>query len=316
MPKDIPIYLIAGFLESGKTSMIKDLLNDPEFTDNEKTLLITCEEGEEELAKDLKEATKTIEYVLESKDELTFEYLQKLNRAERPDRVIVEYNGTWPVEEFMSLKLPPRWGLAQTITTVNAETAELYMANMRQIMMDQLKFSDLVLFNRCNDETPVKTHWRNMRMINRAAMVIFEKPDGSMITVDGEDMLPYDVHADVIKIEDDDFGLWFSDALDNPERYDGKTVQFTGQVYRDDKMPAGFFIPGRYIMNCCSADMQFAGYLCKSKVASQLKKESWVSVTAKVLIRYMDFYQREAPVLIATKMDPGKQPEKEYVLPY
>ena len=36
--KDIPVYVFAGFLEGGKTTMIKELLEDPEFTEGEKTL--------------------------------------------------------------------------------------------------------------------------------------------------------------------------------------------------------------------------------------------------------------------------------------
>ena len=45
----IPVYVFAGFLESGKTQFIKDTLLDPGFTENEKTLIVCCEEGEEEI---------------------------------------------------------------------------------------------------------------------------------------------------------------------------------------------------------------------------------------------------------------------------
>ena len=48
---EIPVYLFTGFLESGKTSFIRDLLNDPNFAEGERTLLFLCEEGEEELDK-------------------------------------------------------------------------------------------------------------------------------------------------------------------------------------------------------------------------------------------------------------------------
>ena len=51
MPKNIeemPVYLFLGFLESGKTKFIQDTLEDKRFNSGEKTLVLVCEEGEEE----------------------------------------------------------------------------------------------------------------------------------------------------------------------------------------------------------------------------------------------------------------------------
>ena len=45
---EVPVYVITGFLESGKTSFIRDVLQSPDFADGEKTLVLLCEEGEEE----------------------------------------------------------------------------------------------------------------------------------------------------------------------------------------------------------------------------------------------------------------------------
>ena len=45
----IPVYLFTGFLEGGKTSMIQESLNDQNFNSGEKTLVLMCEEGVEEL---------------------------------------------------------------------------------------------------------------------------------------------------------------------------------------------------------------------------------------------------------------------------
>ena len=48
--KDIPVYLFTGFLESGKTKFIQETLEDRRFCNGERTLLLVCEEGEEEYA--------------------------------------------------------------------------------------------------------------------------------------------------------------------------------------------------------------------------------------------------------------------------
>ena len=42
----IPVYLVTGFLESGKTELIHSMLKDERFTAGQKTLVICCEEGE------------------------------------------------------------------------------------------------------------------------------------------------------------------------------------------------------------------------------------------------------------------------------
>ena len=47
----VPVYLFTGFLESGKTTFIKEILKDEDFVTNENSLLILCEEGVEELEK-------------------------------------------------------------------------------------------------------------------------------------------------------------------------------------------------------------------------------------------------------------------------
>ncbi len=46
--KEIPVYLFVGLLESGKTKFIQETFEDPNFDSGDKTLLLVCEEGEEE----------------------------------------------------------------------------------------------------------------------------------------------------------------------------------------------------------------------------------------------------------------------------
>ena len=40
-----PVYVFSGFLDSGKTSAIKEVLYDPRFNEGESTLIIVMEEG-------------------------------------------------------------------------------------------------------------------------------------------------------------------------------------------------------------------------------------------------------------------------------
>ena len=55
---EIPVYVFTGFMDSGKTSLVKDTLFAQGFAKEGKSLVICCEDGDvefsdEELAKSL-----------------------------------------------------------------------------------------------------------------------------------------------------------------------------------------------------------------------------------------------------------------------
>ena len=73
---DVPVYLFTGFLESGKSSMMKETLSDPEFNDGSKTLILACEQGEVEFDQKFLEQTHSVIVTVEDKEELTADYLE------------------------------------------------------------------------------------------------------------------------------------------------------------------------------------------------------------------------------------------------
>ena len=50
---ELPAYLVWGFLESGKSTLIKETLSQDYFNDGEKTMILTFEEGEVEYDKEM-----------------------------------------------------------------------------------------------------------------------------------------------------------------------------------------------------------------------------------------------------------------------
>lgn len=94
---DIPVYLFTGFLGSGKTDFIQDTLSTPEFNGGETTLLLVCEEGEQEYDES-KFADPVAIHVIEDEEELNPDDLRELVRLYQPDRVMVEYNGMWMLQ--------------------------------------------------------------------------------------------------------------------------------------------------------------------------------------------------------------------------
>lgn len=305
-----PVYIITGFLESGKTKFISEMLADEGFSEGERTLLLCCEEGEEEYDSKLLHRTNTVLEPLDEPEDL--EKLVELDEKYRPERVIIEYNSTWLLQALYSAKKPESWDLAQIITLVDSTTFEIYLKNMRSFMADGLTEADLVIFNRCTEETTKSPYRRTVLAMNNTARIFFENTDGSMDDGVSDEDLPYDVSAKIIEISDTQFGVFYLDAMEHPDRYDGKTIHVKGRAFRMNGMPKGCFVFGRHAMTCCVDDIGGIGYLCK--VDGELpRKDAWIMLTAKVEASFSPIHNRDAIILIAQTINPAKPPEEELV---
>ena len=175
---EIPVYLFIGFLEGGKTTFIREILSDENFTQDEKTLLILCEEGMEELDEVFLKRYNTVAVTIEDQKELTRTYCQLLTRQHRPDRVVIEYNGMWTTDA-LDVAFPKEWQLYQVVDSINAETFEMYVNNMGPKMLEHISFADLVVFNRCTDATKEYIHSKNIRAMNPRATIFLEDNEGN-----------------------------------------------------------------------------------------------------------------------------------------
>lgn len=314
MAKEVPVYLLTGFMDSGKTTVINQTLYGSEFsTDGSSKLLIICEDGDVEYDEEKLKTVNAKMVMIEKEEEFTYEALVKLNEAYKPDNVFIEFNGTWSVSKMYEMAKPDGWFLAQSICTIDSTTFELYQTNMRQIMNDQFTFAELVIFNRC-DDSKKRTKFRGaVKAINRPATVIYEKSDGSID--DSEEELPFDLDTDLIEISDADYAIWFMDCMDNPKKYNGKNVHFLGLVYRpeDGSLKRNVFVPGRFAMTCCADDIQFLGMKCKYDEAYSLQHRSFVDFTGTIKYEFSKEYRGMGPVLYATKVEPAEKPDDELV---
>lgn len=311
--KEVYVYLITGFMDSGKTSLIHETLFDQEFAADSKTLIIACEDGEIEYEEERLKKIQTDLTWIESKEDFTAERLRELNREYQPDNVFIEYNGTWEIALILEMELPEGWQIVQSLATVDAGTYEMYYNNMRQMMKEQIFKTDVVIFNRCTDETPKPKFRRTVKAINRAAQLVYERADGS-IDQGNDEELPFDISGDYLDISDADYGIWYLDALDHPKHYDGKKIHFLALVYNPEKNRGkGMMVPGRFAMTCCEADIQFVGFKCKYKNADQIPHKSWVDITAEVRVEFAKEYKGKGPVLYPTEIKPAERPEDELV---
>lgn len=310
--KEIPVYLFMGFLESGKTTFAKETLIERGFTEGDPTLLLICEEGIEEYDFDELES-RNIHPVIIDDSNLNTEYLLDLQDKYNPTRVMIEYNGTWKIEKLFGIRVPKGWTIVQVITFVDSTTFDNYYANMRQMMMDMLSTADMIIFNRCDENTKKAEYRRSMRAFNRRAQIVFENKDGLADLDEGETVLPFDINADVIALEDEDYGIWYIDACDNPDKYVGKKIRFRAMVHKPSGYAANEFVPGRFAMTCCADDIAFIGFKSYSSEIGPYKDRDWVMVTAEIGKEYYPEFEGEGPVLKCTSVARTSKADDELV---
>ena len=306
---DIPVYLIAGFLDAGKTSFINSILRDG-FAAEDRTLLLCCEEGE--LGYDPHVLSNVFTYTVEDEEQLTPDFLKKLEKQYRPKQVIVEYNGMWSMERLYREGLPANWILYQIMCLVDARTFEMYVKNMGQLMMEKITNADMLIFDHCNEQLRAQLRSRNLRMVNRRADIYLENEDGTSEDYLTGDECPFDLDQEVIDIPDDDFGVWYVDVMDHPERYDGKLVHMKLIMCHSKKYP-GIHCPGRFAMVCCENDVQFLGLIAKGDTLDQYENRDWIEVTAKMAVEKHKAYKGKGPVMNVLSIAPCEKPAQEVV---
>ncbi len=311
MAQEIPVYLFTGFMDSGKTTLVNETLFENDFAEGGKGVIIMCEDGDVEY--DL-EQLKTVNFQvvsIDSEEEFTAERLQEINLQYLPEQVFIEYNGTWGMDRILEMTLPKDWIIVQSLATVDSTTFEMYMNNMRAMMQEQVFSSDVVIFNRTDDETDRGKFRRLIKSINRKAQIVYERKDG---TIDERpEELPFDLDADVIELSDADYAIWYMDAMDNYKKYDGKKVKFRALVYNPDKLKKGVFVPGRFAMTCCIEDVTFIGFKCKYDRENEIPHKSWIDITAEIRVEFAREYKGKGPVLYPISITPAEKPEDELV---
>ena len=313
-----PVYLVDGILESGKTSFLNFTIRQDYFQVDGTTLLISCEEGEEEYESAMLEKTKAVCEYIEDEESFNGKVVEKFLKKHRPDRIIIEYNGMWPTKHIPEMydELEEicfdREVIFQTIDVANDETFQMYMKNMPSMMVDQFRVAEMIIINRCTVEKTNKNSIRgSIKAVNPRAQIVYESAQDEFYEM--KDQMPFDVNADVIEISDDDFGLWYIDMIDHPETYQNKTLKVTGLIQKPKGIPAGFAVFGRFAMTCCADDVQYMGFLCKADDWSEFKAKQYVTVTARFEYKFMKEYGEEGPVFYAEQVEAAEKPKEELV---
>ncbi|MBO5756146.1 MAG: GTPase [Clostridia bacterium] len=310
MANKIPVYVFTGFLEGGKTHIIQESMEDQRFNSGEKTLLIMCEEGIEELDLDRFWGKNVYLELLDDPEMLTRDYLTLLYKKHKIDRVIIEYNGMWLLSKLYAA-LPADWFIFQNMMFADAKTFLTYNANMRQLMVDKLQDCEMIVLNRTPEVIDKEEIHRVVRSVSTRASITYDYPDGHVEYDEIEDPLPFDIDAPVIDIKDEDYAVWYRDLAEDTEKYDGKTVRFKGIVARDRALGKNGLVIGRHVMTCCADDIAYNALVCYFPTATNFKTRDWTVVTAKIKIEKHKLYGRPGPVLYAEKTEFATKPTQE-----
>jgi uncharacterized repeat protein (TIGR03943 family) len=308
-----PVYLFTGFLDSGKTSLLMDTLSDPQFMESDPRTLILCfEQGETEYTEEWLDEHKAFIEFFDSSLELTPQKMRELDTVYHPNQVFIEFNGSEKIPDSLLKDMPDFWPLVEILSTIDATTFQLYIQNMRGMLFEQLRYSDVVIVNRCTSDMSPRAMRGTIKAINRKCEIYYEGNFGEPVEFK-EGKLPYDMNADVIDITDDDYGIWYMDLMDNIENYNGKEIRVRGKYA--EKLPESYkqsFVLGRRAMVCCEQDTSLCGITVTGVKIEELQMDEWVDVQGK--IKLLDGPDgQKYPVIYADHIWKDKGPENEYV---
>lgn len=299
---EVPLFIMNGLIESGKTTLIKEIIENNVSYQEGNTLLVVCEEGIEEYDKDWIEANQVHVAYVDKIEDLTPEYLISLDELHTPAQIVVELNGFWDMDD---LEFPEYMPIYQMISLIDATTFGVSFNNMRQIFKNLVKYSALVIFNRSDGVKDLALYRRQIRALNKDCQIAFEGKDGQLTSMLEED-LPYDLKKDTIILEDEDYPTWYIDVFDHYEKYFGKTIKF--KTFVRDILDETIVV-GRNVMTCCENDISFLGYEVIDPTSTMVAIGDCIYLECEVLHQFSKFASEEVVMLKAKKI--SKLPKEE-----
>lgn len=289
------------------------MLTKPVFADGNNTLVIMCEEGMEEYDEVFFKERRISLISLDDPSDLTDQLLLDLNEKCKPARILIEYNGMWDIKKLFELNYPEGWFLYQMMTLVNAETFNLYMNNMRSLMMEQFRYADLVIINRTTDETNLSSFRGSVKAVNNQAKLFICTEDFKLDPV--KEALPYDVNAEVLEIKKEHYGTWYIDLWEKPQQYMNKKVKVSGLFFQDKSDPKDRFTFGRFAMPCCADDIALMGLYCHNIGKPRFQSKDSISIEAEIKYERAEVYNGDpGPVLYVKKIQKADENQENLVM--
>lgn len=293
----VPVFIVNGFLESGKTTFIKEFIENDEQIRQGNIVIIATESGEVDYSHEWQERYGVHVVEIDEEEEFTPDRLESIDKELCGDFYIIELNSFF---DNVNIMIPPYMQFIQQMTMIDASTFKVMFNNMKNVFSNVLKYSDIVIFNRCKGNEDLATFRRQVRVINQRAQIAFETPDGSLTTKLEED-LPYDLKQDRIYIEDDIYPIWYADLYDHYEKYFNKIFRFNAFV--SGVVDRKTFIVGRNVMVCCAEDIQTLGYEVVNDTKVKIHDGDNIYLECEVKFEYSKIDKENSVVLHAKRIE-------------
>ena len=305
MNNEIPVFLFNGFLDSGKTTLIKEIIEGESAYRGYNTLIVAFEDGETEYDELWCKNNEVNVVVVEDDDYKDDLFFFELVKKYQPKQIVVELNA---FVDFSELKMPRNFAVYQEVTLFNTSRFELYYNNMKPLINRMVQYSSLIVFNRClKNLNDLSRYRRYIRAFNQSSNVAFENEEGKLTTILNED-LPYDINSNNIEIEDKDFPIWYLDITECFDKYQNKEISFNAYVREITEKTV---VVGRRIMTCCEDDIQFYGF--EALTTEKVENNTFVNIICKPIKHYSEIAQANVIMLEIIKINKLDYVDEKYL---
>ena len=279
----IETRLVYGFLDSGKTSYIRDCIQNDFYYKHGTTLILCFEQGETAYDEErLGERNTSVAYHDGEEDVTAF--CTRCIEAFRPGRIYVEMN---TMMQDLRARFPDCMKVTYAVTWIDWKTLPLYFVNFTQMIRQMVSESQQVTFRGCPSKEQLEPYSQAFRLMNQKASYLRQDPMGYHERA-FDLFLPFSLEdREITVITENYIPLWL-DAHDHPEHYEGKRLRFTDPLELRRSEEHGPRRAGRVVMVCCMADLQFMAF----EIAADGPAEGWVVFDALAMTGTDEYGQK------------------------
>ena len=178
------VDLITGFLDAGKSSLIKSILNKKNY--REEIIVIQCENGKEifDLGFINKKRITIKDFSINY--EMNVERILRLLRFYDPDRISIECSVGKDINNLLevlnSRELKPYLRIGNITNVIDVTTLNILLKNMSTAILPSLQVSNLIILNKCNkiSEKLVDEHIVTIETLNLHGHIIVNRSKNDM----------------------------------------------------------------------------------------------------------------------------------------
>ena len=255
MKESIETRLVYGFLDAGKTTYIRECIQNDFFYKYGTTLILCFEQGEEDYD-DASLAERRTSVAYYEGDEEVSAFCRRCIEAVRPDRIYVEMN---TMRKDLREQFPDCMRVASAVTLIDWTTLPLYFLNFKPMIQQMVAASQQITFRGCPAKEMLEPYAQAFRLMNQKASYLRQDPMGYHERA-FDRFLPFSLEEDEITITEGNYLSFWLDAFDHPEHYEGKTLRFSDPLELRRSGAGGQRSAGRVVMVCCMADLQFMAF--------------------------------------------------------